>query len=97
MNRRGFLAGLLGAVGGIVLEEAIPLGRVWSPSKIWVYDISQGLWHERGYFLAATGNYLIPTGQLLPKPVGTTIKVRFPQRFVIRDSFIQAGHLPRRP
>jgi hypothetical protein len=29
-----------------------------TPSKTWVYDISQGLWHERGYFLAATGNYV---------------------------------------
>lgn len=35
MNRRSFLA-LLGAVlGGVALEQAIPLGRVWSfPSKL---------------------------------------------------------------
>lgn len=35
MNRRGFLAGLGALVGGLALEEAIPLGRVWSfPSQI---------------------------------------------------------------
>ena len=39
MNRRGFLK-MLGAVaGGIALNEAIPLNRVWSfPSKIVVPD-----------------------------------------------------------
>lgn len=35
MDRRGFLALLGSAVAGIALEQAIPLGRVWSfPKKI---------------------------------------------------------------
>lgn len=35
MNRRSFLGGLAALVGGLAVEEAIPLGRVWSfPSKI---------------------------------------------------------------
>jgi hypothetical protein len=35
MERRSFLKGLVALVGGIALEQAIPLGRVWSfPSKI---------------------------------------------------------------
>lgn len=35
MERRSFLRGLAAIVGGLALEEAIPLGRVWSfPSKI---------------------------------------------------------------
>lgn len=35
MNRRGFLGGLAALVAGVAIEQAIPLGRVWSfPSKI---------------------------------------------------------------
>jgi hypothetical protein len=35
MNRRGFITGLAALIGGIALEQAIPLGRVWSfPSVI---------------------------------------------------------------
>lgn len=50
MNRRGFL-GLLGAaVAGIALQEAIPLGRVWSfPSKIVIPDYSQSIRFIRAY------------------------------------------------
>jgi hypothetical protein len=35
MNRRGFLSAIGALVGGLAIEQAIPLGRVWSfPSKI---------------------------------------------------------------
>jgi hypothetical protein len=35
MNRRSFLGLLGGTVAGLALEQAVPLGRVWSfPSKI---------------------------------------------------------------
>jgi hypothetical protein len=35
MNRRGFLRSIGLGIGGIALEQAIPLGRVWSfPKKI---------------------------------------------------------------
>lgn len=49
MNRRGFLAGVAAVIGGIVLEEAIPLGRVWSfPERIVIpkhpFDYSANLY-----------------------------------------------------
>lgn len=35
MDRRGFLKGLGLVIGGVALEQAVPLGRVWSfPAKI---------------------------------------------------------------
>lgn len=35
MNRRGFLSGMGAIVGGLAIEQAIPLGRVWSfPTEI---------------------------------------------------------------
>ncbi|HWF03560.1 MAG TPA: twin-arginine translocation signal domain-containing protein [Candidatus Angelobacter sp.] len=33
MDRRGFLKGLAALVGGVALEQAVPLGRVWSFPK----------------------------------------------------------------
>ena len=33
MNRRGFLSGLGALVGGVLLDKAVPLGRVWSFPK----------------------------------------------------------------
>jgi hypothetical protein len=30
MERRSFLKGLAGLIGGVALEQAIPFGRVWS-------------------------------------------------------------------
>jgi hypothetical protein len=39
MNRRGFLRSIGLGIGGIALEQAIPLGRVWSfPKKIAIAD-----------------------------------------------------------
>ena len=29
-----------------------------TPSATWVYDISQNMWHQRGYFVTATGSYI---------------------------------------
>lgn len=35
VNRRGFISGLGALIGGVALDQAIPLGRVWSfPSVI---------------------------------------------------------------
>lgn len=40
MNRRDLFKGLVALVGGCVLEEAIPFGRVWSfPSKVTCVNI----------------------------------------------------------
>ncbi len=33
MNRRGFLTGLGALVGGVLIDQAIPLNRVWSFPK----------------------------------------------------------------
>lgn len=45
MNRRGFFKALGAVVGGIAVEQAIPLGRVWSfPSKIVVRDYYSIQW-----------------------------------------------------
>lgn len=39
-NRRMFIGGLAALVGGLAVEEAIPLGRVWSfPSTIAVPQV----------------------------------------------------------
>lgn len=52
MNRRGFLAGLGAIVGGVALEQAIPLGRVWSfPKQIKALNVLQrrpglGTWKQ---------------------------------------------------
>ncbi len=41
MNRRGFLAGLGALVGGVLLDKAVPFGRVWSfPSEIKCLNVS---------------------------------------------------------
>lgn len=38
MNRRSFLAGISALVGGIAIDNAVPLGRVWSfPKEIKLY------------------------------------------------------------
>lgn len=41
MERRSFLKGIAALVGGIALDEAIPLGRIWSfPSTIKCLNVS---------------------------------------------------------
>lgn len=43
MDRRGFLRGLGAVVGGLAIEQAIPLGRVWSfPTEIKVVKATLG-------------------------------------------------------
>jgi hypothetical protein len=45
MNRRGFLKGIGLVIGGIALEQAVPLGRVWSfPAKIVPLNIARDLY-----------------------------------------------------
>lgn len=44
MERRGFLKGLAAIVGGIALEQAEPLGRVWSfPKEVKCVNFNDGL------------------------------------------------------
>jgi hypothetical protein len=59
MNRRGFLRSIGLGIGGIALEQAIPLGRVWSfPKKIAIAD---PLCPPNALYLACAGR-----GVLLP-------------------------------
>ena len=69
MDRRGFLKFFSAGVAGIALEQAVPLGRVWSfPKEIVVprpkltVDEIYGGWK-----------------------VGSIIRVRIPQRWYVRD------------
>ena len=58
LSRRGFLGGLAALVGGIVLEQAVPLGRVWSfPSKIRTSTVSVTVYDELS---AVTNRFIIP-------------------------------------
>lgn len=73
MDRRRFLSFLTAGVAGIVLEQAIPLGRVWSfPKKIVVPD-SGVLGRAFGFDWVEEVN------------VGSHLAMRFPQRFIVRD------------
>lgn len=95
MDRRRFL-GLLGgatavAVGGVVLDQAIPLGRVWSfPSEITVASPNQILSMEyanRQVLRILLTNLKLPAmpiydgEQFSSLPVGSSIRVLEPPRF----------------
>lgn len=68
MNRRRFMSLLGLGVAGIALEQAIPLGRVWSfPKEIVITNYQEAL--------ALTGRI----------PIGSTIRIRFPQRYLVGD------------
>jgi hypothetical protein len=70
MNRRSFFRFLGAGAATLALSEAIPFGRVWSfPSKI-VVPLQPLSWGE--CFEA-------------PTRVGQTIRIRFPQHWIVRD------------
>jgi hypothetical protein len=48
------------AVGWTYQESGHTFWVLYFPtaSATWVFDISQNLWHQRGYFVAGTGNYI---------------------------------------
>ena len=76
MNRRSFLSLFGVGVAGLALEQAIPLGRVWSfPKKIIVP------WHE--FPLPYFG---IDVDQEFSKQfaIGSMIHVRMPERFLVK-------------
>lgn len=76
MDRRGFLKFLGAGVAGIALEQAIPLGRVWSfPSKL---------------VLPERDHYYTRAEELERKfrtstAVGSTIRINMPQHYYVRD------------
>ena len=81
MNRRNFLSLFSAGVAGIALEQAIPLGRVWSfPKKI---VLPQFL--SNGQIGRCFGFDVYEEEFAKPFKVGTAIRVRLPQRFLIRD------------
>lgn len=52
------------AVGWTYQENGHTFWVIYFPTAnaTWVYDISQGLWHRRGYFVEATGQYIADRG-----------------------------------
>jgi len=84
MNRRNFLSLLTAGVAGIALDQAIPLGRVWSfPKKI---VVPTSLYWQP--YLESLGAYTERMDVEWHKrfTIGSTLRVRYPQRFIIRDS-----------
>lgn len=93
MNRRGFLKLFGGAAAAAAAAPMIPFGRVWSfPSKIVVPELS--LDELEDLYLKPAMHQLFNTIDLsLCDPefrkhfaVGTTIRLRIPQRFIVRES-----------
>lgn len=97
MNRRGFLSLFSAGVAGIALDQAIPFNRVWSfPSKIMVPEY-EGF--KVGDVFSIESVNLLNDGVIgrcfgfdyleeefdKPFKIGTTIRVRLPQRFIVRD------------
>lgn len=52
------------AVGWTYQENGHTFWVIYFPTanQTWVYDISQNLWHRRGYFVEATGEYIADRG-----------------------------------
>ena len=71
MNRRNFLSLFSAGVAGIALEQAIPLGRVWSFPKEIVIPPERAM-HVDDFFERAF-------------PVGSMGHFRFPARFAAFD------------
>jgi hypothetical protein len=70
VNRRSFFRFLGAGAATLALSEAIPFGRVWSfPSKIVVPEQS-----------VTCGEFFD-----VPMRVGQTVRIRFPQRWIVRD------------
>jgi hypothetical protein len=81
VNRRGFFKFLGIGVAGIALEQAIPLGRVWSfPSKIVIPEFL-----SNGIIGRCFGFDVYDEEFAKPFKIGTTIRIRLPQRFIVRD------------
>lgn len=101
MDRRGFLRLFGLGAAGVALEQAIPLGRVWSfPSKI-VVPTSGNLFLRTEWITAETLRMLKQNlrdvhgfewfeeeRMYREFKVGSTINVKLPQRWIIRDSLL---------
>jgi hypothetical protein len=74
MNRRSFFRFLGAGAATLALSEAIPFGRVWSFPSKIV--VPEQL--STIYFFAQ------------PLRIGSTIRIRFPQRWIVRDGLSYA-------
>lgn len=89
MNRRGFL-GLLAGVAGIALDQAIPFNRVWSfPSEIVVPPLA-GLAFKIHWYTPGEVEELYRKVK-----IGTTVRIRMPQRFIVRDYLRERDQLTK--
>jgi hypothetical protein len=76
---------LSGAVAGLALDQAIPLNRVWSfPKEIVVPEV------------ALSGNNFLSVDWIIEEfrkryPVGSTIRLRMPQQWVLENG-VTVGH-----
>lgn len=64
MNRRGFLKNIALGIGGIALEQAVPLGRVWSFPKDIVIAPKMELLHVPHNRWANFGGMLMPNDKV---------------------------------
>jgi hypothetical protein len=88
MERRRFLLLLGLGVAGIALEQAIPLGRVWSFPKKIIIPFND---------YAACLNPLTTDWErdfAKQFAVGTAIRVRLPQRFIVKDDILDFSKPP---
>lgn len=84
MNRRNFLSLFSAGVAGLALEQAIPLGRVWSFPKEIVIPTSGVLGRVMGFDWSDE----VTVGSLTP--------IRIPRRFEIGDIVSIPAFSPRR-
>ena len=79
MNRRNFLSLFSAGVAGVALEQAIPFGRVWSfPKEIVVPKFV-------GFDPAFGSDFTIEEVWERGFKIGDTLRIRLPQRFIVRD------------
>lgn len=95
MNRRNFLSLLGASMAGIALDQAIPFNRVWSfPKEIVLsnsipVELLAGL--EKNFRLHEL-NWI--DLQSFPPRIGTTIRLRMPQRFIVKESLLEVPFVP---
>ena len=86
MERRGFLKLISGGVAGIVLNQAIPFNRVWSfPKEIIIPEIP----------ITRFGLDLAYGADWSALPIGTLMRIRMPERFIVKEDIFDFSKPPR--
>lgn len=107
MNRRGFLKGLGAMVAGIALDQAIPLGRVWSFPKVIkplnIRSFSCIWWDQAALENFKANTQFVVAGETRPWPAYTGRKLQFygckpmvAEISEFADVIEISGRLPRR-